>query len=111
MILVLNYSKLSIYRVETFPSKIILIQFIFSEKDSCKGDSGSPLMVIYKGSSNKYYYVVIGLVSFGPTPCGIEGWPGVYTDVRKFVSIIFIEKLFYNLENNFPVAVDFTKHC
>ncbi|GBP52153.1 Phenoloxidase-activating enzyme [Eumeta japonica] len=43
-------------------------------KDSCSGDSGGPLMY-----ENGRLYEVIGVVSFGPTPCGLENVPGVYT--------------------------------
>ncbi|XP_066595020.1 ovochymase-like [Prorops nasuta] len=50
-------------------------------KDSCRGDSGGPLMGIE--GNNKW--AAIGVVSFGPSPCGMEGWPGVYTKVSDFV--------------------------
>ncbi|KAI8423514.1 hypothetical protein MSG28_012622 [Choristoneura fumiferana] len=43
-------------------------------KDSCKGDSGGPLMY-----SDGNRFEVIGIVSFGPVPCGLENVPGVYT--------------------------------
>lgn len=49
-------------------------------KDSCKGDSGGPLM-----SDNGRIYQVVGIVSFGPTPCGIENVPGVYTKVFQYL--------------------------
>ncbi|GJQ74216.1 CLIPB9 [Trypoxylus dichotomus] len=47
-------------------------------KDSCKGGSGGPLLVV----RNERFYVV-GLVSFG-SECGTEGWPGVYTRVSQY---------------------------
>lgn len=53
-------------------------------KDSCQGDSGGPLMGVTTDGNLQYWYLV-GLVSFGPTPCGQEGWPGVYTRVGKYV--------------------------
>ncbi|KAK9721049.1 Regulatory CLIP domain of proteinase [Popillia japonica] len=60
-------------------------------QDSCRGDSGGPLMktITVNGSMN---YYVLGVVSFGPSPCGMEGWPGVYTRVTKYVPWI-ISKL------------------
>lgn len=57
-------------------------------KDSCRGDSGGPLMGNYKdGQGNSYTYLA-GLVSYGPSPCGMEGWPGVYTRVSNYVDWI-----------------------
>ncbi|XP_013170756.1 PREDICTED: serine protease easter-like [Papilio xuthus] len=54
--------------------------------DSCKGDSGGPLMLesYYDGT---YKFVQFGIVSYGPTLCGSEK-PGIYTDVRKFMKWI-----------------------
>lgn len=34
------------------------------------------------------YYFLAGVVSFGPTPCGLEGWPGVYTRVGNYIDWI-----------------------
>lgn len=48
-------------------------------KDSCKGDSGGPLMY-----ENDRSFEVIGVVSFGPSPCGKEDVPGVYTKVLEY---------------------------
>lgn len=48
-------------------------------KDSCKGDSGGPLMY-----ENGRTYEVIGLVSFGPRYCGQEDVPGIYTNVYEY---------------------------
>ncbi|EAT33372.2 AAEL014349-PA [Aedes aegypti] len=54
-------------------------------KDSCKGDSGGPLMRLV----NTVWYQV-GVVSFGNKYCGTEGFPGIYTDVSKYLK--WIEK-------------------
>lgn len=55
-------------------------------KDSCRGDSGGPLMARALGANeDKPKWVSIGVVSFGPSPCGMAGWPGVYTKVFDFL--------------------------
>lgn len=54
-------------------------------RDSCRGDSGGPLMgmdVTPEGEANWYS---IGVVSFGPSPCGMQNWPGVYTKVANYM--------------------------
>jgi len=48
--------------------------------DACGGDSGGPL-VAYDGAHNPYQ---IGVVSWGPSPCGQVGEPGVYTRISAF---------------------------
>lgn len=58
-------------------------------KDSCRGDSGGPIMAKSWGTDdNKPKWISVGIVSFGPSPCGQEGWPGVYTKVHDFMSWI-----------------------
>ena len=61
-------------------------------KDSCGGDSGSPLMTARTSSegiiSLEGTWKVIGVVSFGPTRCGMKGVPGVYTRVRHYIDWI-----------------------
>ncbi|XP_039757569.1 CLIP domain-containing serine protease 2-like isoform X2 [Pararge aegeria] len=55
-------------------------------KDACGGDSGGPLMKVFDtpdGPKN----VLVGVVSFGPTICGIRK-PGVYTSVPHFLKWI-----------------------
>ncbi|XP_060646974.1 melanization protease 1 [Drosophila nasuta] len=55
--------------------------------DSCRGDSGGPLVMeeITDGYGN---YFLTGVVSYGPTPCGLAGWPGVYTLVSAYIEWI-----------------------
>lgn len=56
--------------------------------DSCRGDSGGPLIALDRTSRIKPYNFIVGVVSFGPTPCGLPGWPGVYTKVSEYVDWI-----------------------
>lgn len=53
-------------------------------KDSCRGDSGGPLMTSLSDTKRDVHVYVIGIVSFGPSPCGMPGWPGIYTNVAKY---------------------------
>ncbi|XP_036229846.1 serine protease easter isoform X2 [Bactrocera oleae] len=55
--------------------------------DTCRGDSGGPLMFAQSVNGREAYFLV-GVVSFGPSPCGQEGFPGVYTRVDAFISWI-----------------------
>lgn len=52
--------------------------------DSCRGDSGAPLME-YNERADTPHWSVVGIVSFGLTKCGQNGWPGVYTRVDKYI--------------------------
>lgn len=55
--------------------------------DSCRGDSGGPLMTT--GMRNRqFYWYLVGIVSFGPSPCGLENFPAVYTNVETYVDWI-----------------------
>lgn len=49
-------------------------------KDSCKGDSGGPLLRLV----GTIWYQV-GIVSFGARFCGSENFPGIYTNVEKYI--------------------------
>lgn len=53
-------------------------------KDSCTGDSGGPLYFI---EANQSHAVQQGIVSWG-IGCGEEGYYGVYTSVRHYLSFI-----------------------
>lgn len=57
--------------------KIVVIQ-------PCRGDSGGPLMRLVR----RDYWELIGVVSFGPGVCGIDGIdgkPAVFTKVQYFI--------------------------
>nr|XP_023021634.1 serine protease 7-like [Leptinotarsa decemlineata] len=49
-------------------------------KDSCTGDSGGPLMMTPNGT----VWFAAGIVSYG-IGCGLEGWPGIYTNIPSFI--------------------------
>lgn len=52
-------------------------------KDSCRGDSGGPLM--RENQENQGRWEAVGVTSFGPSPCGKPDHPGVYTNVYSFM--------------------------
>jgi hypothetical protein len=55
-------------------------------QDSCRGDSGGPMVWKRPGGA-----VLVGLVSYGKG-CGVEGAPGIYTDVQYYVDNGWIER-------------------
>lgn len=57
-----------------------------ANKDSCRGDSGGPLMYIGQRDGESVMYLG-GVVSFG-RKCGLEGVPGVYTRVNQYLDWI-----------------------
>lgn len=54
-------------------------------EDSCAGDSGSPLMYYDKNYED---WVLIGIVSQGPSDCGQQDKPGIYTNVEYYLDWI-----------------------
>ncbi|XP_068619146.1 CLIP domain-containing serine protease HP8-like [Battus philenor] len=56
-------------------------------KDSCKGDSGGPLMLEGKYVNGASRFIQHGIVSHGPSQCG-SSFPGVYTDVSWYMKWI-----------------------
>ena len=52
------------------------------DTDACTGDSGGPLLVERNGR-----WTVIGVTSFG-VGCGSDVFPGVYTNVAKYITWI-----------------------
>ncbi|XP_066157604.1 phenoloxidase-activating factor 3-like isoform X1 [Euwallacea fornicatus] len=59
-----------------------------SGKDSCKGDSGGPMVVPTLNDNYDAIYVQQGIVSFGPNFCANEQFPGVYTSVPYYMDWI-----------------------
>uniref|UniRef100_A0A182QCA1 Peptidase S1 domain-containing protein n=1 Tax=Anopheles farauti TaxID=69004 RepID=A0A182QCA1_9DIPT len=51
-------------------------------KDTCAGDSGSPLMSY---DMKRGIWHITGVVSLGVRACGVEGLPGVYTNVHHYL--------------------------
>ncbi|KAI4459021.1 tryptase-related [Holotrichia oblita] len=57
--------------------------------DSCKGDSGGPLMMSTKGTDGGKIWHLVGVVSLGyDNPCGSPGQPGIYTSVSEYLDWI-----------------------
>ena len=54
-------------------------------KDSCEADSGSALMKRDFISKKKYSFKLVGIVSWGLSYCGSDGYPGVYVKVAKYL--------------------------
>ncbi len=50
-------------------------------RDTCKGDSGGPL-IAREGTSGPMF--VVGVVSFGTEKCG-SGFPAAYTNVQNYL--------------------------
>lgn len=57
-------------------------------KDSCRGDSGGPLMKYHVDKNGNNYMFLVGIVSFGHQPCGQLNVPGVYTRVVSYIDWI-----------------------
>uniref|UniRef100_U5ERA5 CLIP domain-containing serine protease n=1 Tax=Corethrella appendiculata TaxID=1370023 RepID=U5ERA5_9DIPT len=76
--------------------KLVKVDFINSQlcaggergRDSCKGDSGGPLMRQDNSDPDEPYWYLVGVVSFGSKYCGTENLPGVYTKVSEYMNWI-----------------------
>ncbi|XP_045481554.1 venom protease-like [Harmonia axyridis] len=66
--------------------RVLCAGFARGGKDSCKGDSGGPLMFI-ESEANNVRITQIGVVSYG-FRCAEAGYPGVYTRVTNFLDWI-----------------------
>lgn len=62
--------------------RMICAGYQAGQVDSCKGDSGGPFVCKEKG-----HYILVGATSWG-VGCAQAGQPGVYTDIKDFLSWI-----------------------
>ncbi|XP_032522490.2 venom protease-like isoform X2 [Danaus plexippus] len=53
-------------------------------KNSCKGDSGGPLMLPNTDSEQQVYFYQIGIVSLAPL-CALKNYPTVFTRVTHYI--------------------------
>jgi len=79
---VLNNQQCKIGRLTPRPSQLCAGGEL--GKDSCRGDSGGPLLI--QAEADMPWYV-IGIVSFGSKECG-SGRPAMYTRVSSFITWI-----------------------
>ncbi|KAI8425112.1 hypothetical protein MSG28_006963 [Choristoneura fumiferana] len=56
-------------------------------EDSCAGDSGSSLVKLVS-ENNQLNWFLYGVTSFGPSKCGAEGLPGIYTRTTYYLDWI-----------------------
>ncbi|KAH8385649.1 hypothetical protein KR200_005317, partial [Drosophila serrata] len=56
--------------------------------DTCGGDSGGPLMASIGTGGGREVFYIAGITSYGTRPCGLKGWPGVYTRTGDFIDWI-----------------------
>lgn len=50
-------------------------------------------MAIDKSDRLKPYHFLAGVVSFGPSPCGLEGWPGTHP-INLFIFVSNLNFIF-----------------
>jgi len=56
-----------------------------NRKDTCKGDSGSPLMATMGWGVDEFVYLA-GITSYGFNQCG--DWPAAYTKTSSYINWI-----------------------
>lgn len=58
------------------------------KRDSCKGDSGGPLMYEDRTDPSETRWYAVGVISFGSSPCAKIGVPAVYTKIEPYLDWI-----------------------
>ena len=66
------------YKIITFR-----LVFVLGGNDTCKGDSGGPLMQSQLNSDGYLFWTQLGIVSWGVDGCGKENTYGYYTHVQR----------------------------
>lgn len=83
---------------ESLPAGVICAGYVTQPAipvDSCQGDSGGPLV---------YNNTLYGIVSWGEG-CGVQGYPGIYTDVLYFQNWInATNATLWNSTSKFQIA-------
>ena len=74
-----------------------------SRQGSCKGDSGSPLMIF---NTSEARYVQVGIVAGGiqPDSCGDKNYPGIFTRIDHPEIYDFVDSQFPKRGNHFDVG-------
>lgn len=82
-----KYKSLGLFQKDIQFSDIVLCAgYAAGGKDTCKGDSGGPLM-LPEHKNGRFPYYQIGLNSYG-LGCARPNVPGVYTNIREYVDWI-----------------------
>ncbi|XP_037717219.1 CUB and peptidase domain-containing protein 2 [Drosophila subpulchrella] len=69
--------------------------------DTCKGDSGGPLMTTNKTEN---YSLLAGIISFGQPPCGQKDKASFYTDTRHYLDWIKMKLEEYKIQENITLS-------
>ena len=66
-------------------SHILTLCIAEKDEDTCSGDSGGPLVRRWHSQQ----FVLVGITSFGFSPCGSKHIPGVYTQVSAIADWVY----------------------
>lgn len=82
------YKKIGEFKEDIqFDKHVICAGTLQGGKDSCKGDSGGPLMLPINLNNGYFPFYQIGVVSYG-YGCGKSNIPGVYANVVEYADWI-----------------------
>lgn len=72
-------------------------------RDTCRGDSGGPLMSVERTSNGIARWTIVSIVSLGPSPCG-SNYPGIsffFSHINLYGNFCFINLNFcFNLHRH-----------